>query len=122
MPATSNVIPAPPCSGAMNTGSDIARRPSPQVTNLSVKWSDSADGAGELYGLKIGDHAISEQIVPCWNCRYCKSGAYWMCNVHDIYGFRQRTFGSWADYMLFPAGALNYKVPAFHSVTSCRVH
>jgi threonine dehydrogenase-like Zn-dependent dehydrogenase len=46
------------------------------------------DGAGELYGLKIGDRAISEQIVPCWNCRYCKSGAYWMCNVHDIYGFR----------------------------------
>jgi threonine dehydrogenase-like Zn-dependent dehydrogenase len=69
------------------------------------------DGAGEMYGLEIGDHAISEQIVPCWNCRYCKRGQYWMCAVHDIYGFRQRTFGAWSDYMLFPAGALNYKVP-----------
>ena len=88
------------------------------------------DGAGELYGLKIGDHAISEQIVPCWNCRYCKSGAYWMCNVHDIYGFRQRTFGSWADYMIFPAGALNYKVPdsmplhhaVFIEPLACSIH
>ena len=69
------------------------------------------EGAAEKYHLQIGDHAISEQIVPCWECRYCRQGAYWMCAMHDIYGFRQRTFGAWADYMLFPAGALNYKVP-----------
>src|ERR1700683_5529787 len=67
--------------------------------------------ASEKYGLKIGDHAVSENIVPCWNCRYCKNGQYWMCAVHDIYGFRQRTFGAMAEYMLFPAGALNYRVP-----------
>jgi threonine dehydrogenase-like Zn-dependent dehydrogenase len=70
------------------------------------------EGAGEKYGLTIGDHAVSEQIVPCWKCEYCKMGAYWMCAVHDIYGFRQRTFGAWAQYMLLPRGALNYKVPA----------
>ena len=34
---------------------------------------------------------MREQIVPCWNCRYCQRGQYWMCQVHDIYGFRQRT-------------------------------
>ncbi|HEY0790284.1 MAG TPA: alcohol dehydrogenase catalytic domain-containing protein [Chthoniobacterales bacterium] len=69
------------------------------------------EGAGKKYGLAIGDRAISEQIVPCWECRYCRMGKYWMCQVHDIYGFRKRTYGSWAEYMLFPAGALNYKVP-----------
>ncbi len=69
------------------------------------------EDAGELYHLSVGDHAISEQIVPCGQCRYCRRGQYWMCAVHDIYGFRQRTFGSWAEYMLFPVGALNYKVP-----------
>jgi threonine dehydrogenase-like Zn-dependent dehydrogenase len=68
-------------------------------------------GAGEKYGLKLGDLAVSEQIVPCWNCRYCRRGQYWMCQVHDIYGFRQRTFGAMAEYMRFPADALNYKVP-----------
>lgn len=88
------------------------------------------EGAGEKYGLKIGDRAVSEQIVPCWNCRYCQRGQYWMCQVHDIYGFRQRTFGAMAEYMLFPAGALNYKVPdslppkhaAFIEPLACSIH
>ena len=69
------------------------------------------EGAAEEYGLTLGDWAISEQIVPCGECRYCRRGQYWMCHVHDIYGFRQRTFGAMAEYMKFPAGALNYKVP-----------
>ncbi len=34
------------------------------------------EGAGEKYGLKIGDRAVSEQIVPCWKCRYCQRGQY----------------------------------------------
>lgn len=69
------------------------------------------NGASEKYGLAIGDRAISEQIVPCWNCRYCVRGQYHLCAVHDIYGFRSRVPGGWADYMKFPAGALNHKVP-----------
>ena len=88
------------------------------------------EGAGEKYGLDIGDHAISEQIVPCWNCRFCERGQYWMCAVHDIYGFRQRTFGSWAQYMVFPAGARNFKVPksvplhhaVFIEPLACSIH
>ncbi|MCA1596799.1 MAG: alcohol dehydrogenase catalytic domain-containing protein [Chloroflexi bacterium] len=67
--------------------------------------------AGEKYGLKVGDTAISEQIVPCWNCRYCQRGQYWMCQRHDIYGFRTVVNGAWAEYMKFPAGALNHRVP-----------
>jgi threonine dehydrogenase-like Zn-dependent dehydrogenase len=70
------------------------------------------DGAAEKYGLEIGDMAVSEQIVPCWNCRFCLTGKYWMCAVHDIYGFRKRTPGAMAEYIRFPAGALNHKVPA----------
>lgn len=88
------------------------------------------DGAGEKYGLAIGDLAASEQIVPCWNCRFCLTGKYWMCMKHDIYGFRQRTPGAMAEYMCFPAGALNHKVPAtmppHHAVfiepLACSIH
>lgn len=69
------------------------------------------EGAYEAYGLELGDIAVSEQIVPCWGCRYCRRGQYWMCQVHDIYGFRQKAFGAMAEYMLFPAQALNYKIP-----------
>ena len=34
------------------------------------------EGAGEKYGLAIGDYAASEQITPCWQCRYCRRGQY----------------------------------------------
>jgi threonine dehydrogenase-like Zn-dependent dehydrogenase len=88
------------------------------------------DGAGEKYGLALDDHAVSEQITPCWDCRYCRRGQYWMCQVHDIYGFRQKAFGSWAEYMVFPPNALNYKVPksiplhhaAFIEPLACSIH
>lgn len=88
------------------------------------------EGASERHRLNLGDHAISEQITPCWSCRYCQRGQYWMCQVHDIYGFRQKAFGSWAEYMLFPANAINYQVPknlpAHHAVfiepLACSIH
>lgn len=70
------------------------------------------DGAAERYGLSLGDRALSEQIVPCWECRYCRRGQYHLCAVHDIYGFRSRVPGGWAEYLKFPAGALNHRVPA----------
>jgi len=69
------------------------------------------EGAGERDGLALGDRAISEQIVPCEACRYCRTGKYHLCAVHDIYGFHQSTQGGMADYMLFPARARNYQVP-----------
>ncbi|MAF09428.1 erythritol/L-threitol dehydrogenase [Candidatus Poribacteria bacterium] len=69
------------------------------------------DGAAERYGLAIGDTAISEQIVPCGACRYCERGQYWMCQVHDIYGFRRVVHGGWTPRMRFPANARVYKVP-----------
>ncbi len=43
-------------------------------------------GANEKYGLALGDQVVSEQIVPCQQCRYCRRGQYWMCQVHDIHG------------------------------------
>ena len=87
-------------------------------------------GAGAKYGLSLGDLAVSEQIVPCWNCRYCKRGQYWMCPNGDVYGFRRHAAGAWAEYVLLPAGALNYKVPetisaahaAFIEPLACSVH
>jgi threonine dehydrogenase-like Zn-dependent dehydrogenase len=70
------------------------------------------EGAGEKYGLSLVDHAVSEQIVPCWECRFCRSGSYWMCQRHDIYGFvKGRAEGSWAEYMRFPSNAINHRVP-----------
>jgi len=70
-------------------------------------------GAAEKYGLKIGDMAVSEQIVPCGKCRFCLEGEYWMCEQHDIYGFiHGRAEGGWSEYMKYPANAINHKVPS----------
>lgn len=89
------------------------------------------EGAGEKYHLALGDLAVSEQIVPCWKCRFCLRGQYWMCqDKHDVYGFRRATFGAMAEYMKFPVGALNYKVPesipiqhaAFIEPLACSIH
>ena len=60
---------------------------------------------------KVGDHVVSEQIIPCWECRFCKTGSYWMCQKHDIYGFQNNVNGGMAEYMRFPKGSLNYKIP-----------
>ena len=87
-------------------------------------------GAGEKHGLDIGDLAVSEQIVPCEECRYCRRGQYWMCMPHDIYGFRKNTPGAIAEYMRFPARARNYKVskeiPVHHAAyiepLACAIH
>lgn len=88
------------------------------------------EAASSRWGIAEGDRVVSEQIVPCWRCRYCLRGQYWMCQQHDIYGFRRRTPGAMAEYMLFPAESLVYKVgkqlPAAHAAftepLSCALH
>ncbi len=71
------------------------------------------EGAGEYHGVAIGDIAIAEQIVPCDRCRFCRSGQYWMCEVHNIFGFqRQVADGGIAEYMLYPATARVHIIPA----------
>jgi threonine dehydrogenase-like Zn-dependent dehydrogenase len=69
------------------------------------------EGVAEKHGLALGDLAISEQIVPCEACRFCRRGQYWMCQVHNIFGFQHVVNGAWAEYMRFPSEALVHRVP-----------
>ncbi len=69
-------------------------------------------GSGaEDRGVAIGDRVISEQIVPCWNCRFCKTGQYWMCEKHDLYGFQHNVNGAMAEYMIYTKEGIIHKVP-----------
>jgi L-iditol 2-dehydrogenase len=92
---------------------------------------EAGPGAEEFHGVRIGDRVIAEQIVPCTQCRYCKTGFRWMCEVHDVYGFqREVADGGMADYMRLSARAVVHKIPdhiSFEdaSVTeplSCAIH
>ena len=88
------------------------------------------DRARERWGVEVGDRVTSEQIVPCWDCRYCLRGQYHMCQRHDIYGFKRRTPGAMAEYMLFSRDALVHKMTkdlpahqaAFVEPLSCSLH
>lgn len=79
--------------------------------------------------VSLGDRIACEQIVPCWECRYCLEGAYWMCNVHDMFGFKGYD-GAMAEYVLVPAKALTHpvssalpgQVAAFAEPLSCAFH
>jgi threonine dehydrogenase-like Zn-dependent dehydrogenase len=80
-------------------------------------------------GLRLGDRIACEQIVPCWECRYCLDGAYWMCAVHDMFGFKGWD-GAMAEYVLVPRQALTHpvsrelppQVAAFAEPLSCAFH
>ncbi|MFC8182286.1 MULTISPECIES: erythritol/L-threitol dehyrogenase [Nocardiaceae] len=88
------------------------------------------DEASARWNVSVGDRVVSEQIVPCWECRFCLRGQYHMCAPHDLYGFKRRTPGAMASYMVYPAEALVHKVskdiPAAHAAfaepLSCSLH
>lgn len=61
--------------------------------------------------LKVGDRVTSEQIVPCGECKFCKSGRYWVCEKHDLYGVQNNVNGGMAEYMKFTKEGRNYRVP-----------
>ncbi|QKS13610.1 zinc-binding dehydrogenase [Curtobacterium sp. Csp1] len=87
------------------------------------------DAALAKRGVTLGDRIACEQIVPCWECRYCLEGAYWMCAVHDMFGFKGFD-GAMAEYVLVPAKALTHpvdralpgQVAAFAEPLSCAFH
>ena len=68
-------------------------------------------GAVDLHGVALGDKVVAEQVVPCGDCRYCRTGLYWLCTKAWIFGFKQYVPGGMADYMKFPDKARVYKVP-----------
>lgn len=71
------------------------------------------DGAAERHGVQVGNLVIAEQIYPCDRCRYCQRGQYWMCEVHDIYGFQRHVAdGAWAEYMRLGARSRIHVMPS----------
>jgi L-iditol 2-dehydrogenase len=89
------------------------------------------EGAEEKHGVKVGDRVTAEQIVPCWECLFCKTGRYWMCEVHNIHGHQGGIAdGGMAEYMKFSSRDIVHKVPeeipSHHGVMieplACSIH
>jgi threonine dehydrogenase-like Zn-dependent dehydrogenase len=69
------------------------------------------EGAAERHNVAMGDRVVAEQIVPCGECRFCRNNQYWMCQVHNIFGFKRHLNGGMAKYNLFPAKSIVHKAP-----------
>ena len=70
-----------------------------------------AMGEGVEGDFAVGDRVVSEQIVPCGKCRYCNAGKYWLCDPHDVYGFKNHLPGGMAEYTVLPKRSINYRIP-----------
>lgn len=89
----------------------------------------AGEGALEKRGFGMGNRIACEQIVPCGECFYCNRGIYWMCEPHDMFGFKGFD-GAMAEYVLVPVKALTHKVSvelpgqfaAFSEPLSCAMH
>ena len=60
---------------------------------------------------KIGDRITADQIVPCGECKFCKTGRYWMCQPHNIFGFQNTNNGGMAEYVRYPKQSVIARVP-----------
>jgi erythritol/L-threitol dehydrogenase len=105
---------------------DTDRIPGHEFVGTVVAGEDDALANRKV---SIGDRIACEQIVPCWECKYCLEGAYWMCAVHDMFGFKGYD-GAMAEYVLIPTKALVHpvdkelpgQVAAFAEPLSCAFH
>lgn len=67
-------------------------------------------GAG-VEGVEIGDLMVTEQVVPCGECEFCRRGTYWMCTRSAVFGFKQYANGGFAEYTKLTKNCINHKVP-----------
>ncbi|MBQ6363125.1 MAG: alcohol dehydrogenase catalytic domain-containing protein [Lachnospiraceae bacterium] len=63
-------------------------------------------------GFEIGDNVCAEQIVPCGECEFCRTGRHWMCTRSAVFGFKNYCNGGFAEYINLPATSLKHKLPA----------
>lgn len=90
-------------------------------------------GGHEFYGevvekgenvtnVQLGDLVVTEQILPCNECEFCRQGKYWMCTRSAVFGFKQYANGGFSEYVKLSKNCLNHVVPAeFNSVEAVMI-
>lgn len=73
--------------------------------------------ARRLLGADVGDRVIVESSIPCWTCRFCRSGAYRLCPNKGGYGTRcsiddpPGLWGGLAELVFLAPGSIVHQVP-----------
>ena len=66
---------------------------------------------GYAGNITLGTRIAVEQIVPCGKCSYCKVGKYWLCDPHNVFGFKNILCGGFAEYVRLPRNAICHSIP-----------
>lgn len=74
-------------------------------------YGEIVEIADDVKGFQPGDCVASEQIVPCGECEFCRTGKYWMCHRSAVYGFKPYANGGFAEYAKLPATSINHVIP-----------
>lgn len=74
-------------------------------------FGEVVEKGDDVEGIELGDIMVSEQIIPCGECTFCKQGTYWMCQRSAVFGFKQYANGGFAEYVKLSKNCLNHKVP-----------
>ena len=84
----------------------------PPVIGGHEFYGEVVEIGADVKGFKTGDLVVTEQILPCGICEFCRTGKYWMCVESEVFGFRQNCKGGFAEYVKLPKGSLNHKLPS----------
>lgn len=74
-------------------------------------YGEIVEKADDVEGFEVGDTIVTEQIVPCGICKFCREGKYWMCTRSAVFGFKQYANGGFAEYVKLDKNCLNHKIP-----------
>jgi alcohol dehydrogenase len=84
--------------------------------------AEIGEAAGEKHGVSVGDRVSVEMILPCWQCDYCRSGLYNLCEQDRIEGRQYgcnissarvpHLYGGWSEYLFVPKDAIVHRIPA----------
>jgi threonine dehydrogenase-like Zn-dependent dehydrogenase len=74
-------------------------------------FGEIAEKADDVIGYEIGDVIVTEQILPCNECKFCKEGIYWMCQRSAVFGFKQYANGGFAEYVRLDKNSIYHKLP-----------
>ena len=79
----------------------------------------AGEKALQTHRVKIGDRVTVEAKIPCYRCRYCLGGNYYLCSKgwpNHGYGWTPLSkvpslWGSYATHLYVPSDALVHKIP-----------
>jgi len=73
--------------------------------------------AAKRWGVVEGDRVAVESLLPCNNCRRCRTGAYQLCAQRRVYSYIPLSiapglWGGYAEYLYLAPNAIVHKVDA----------